>query len=48
LPFLYWISKGLVVHPKRFDKLITSLRTFGIPLTGSMSAAGFTLGFIKG
>ena len=29
LPFLYWISKGhvVVVHPKRFDKLITSLRT---------------------
>ena len=28
LPFLYWLSKGLVVvHPKRFDKLITSIRT---------------------
>jgi hypothetical protein len=28
LHFLYWLSKGLVVvHPKRFDKLITSIRT---------------------
>jgi hypothetical protein len=28
LYFLDWLSKGLVVvHPKRFDKLITSIRT---------------------
>jgi hypothetical protein len=25
-----------------------AMTSFGIPLTGSMSAAGFTIGFIKG
>ena len=47
IPSISGISSGDSSHAAATASSL-AMTSFGIPLTGSMSAAGFTIGFIKG